>query len=86
LRLALHNFEIKVLILKDRIKLLKNPLRDFFTLVGLDLFNETFRIVHHLLSVTPSVILLLTFEEDQHSLCDNNTISWWVSKSLQLLD
>jgi len=86
LGLAFHNFEIKVLILEDRVKFLKNPFWDIFTLIGLNLFNETFRIIHHFLSIRPSVVLLLTFEEDQHSLCDNNTISWWVLKSLQLLD
>jgi len=64
LRFLHHDVHSEVLVLENRIKLLKNPFRNFFTLIGLNLVNETLRITHHLLSISPSVVLLFTLEKD----------------------
>lgn len=62
LGLTHHHLFAEELLSHDWLEHFKLPLINVVTVKGLDIFDELLWIVHHLRSITPSVVLLLTFE------------------------
>jgi hypothetical protein len=84
-RLLSHNFESEVRFFKNRGDICKELIGNIVTIVTLNRVQESLGVTHHLLSVTPTVILTITLK-DKHGLGNKDTSRRGSCKRLKLLN
>lgn len=77
LRLLLHVLNCEEWLCHHWLESILLPFGNAITVECLHLINKLLRVVHHLLSLTPGIVLLLILDQNEASLSDLDTILGW---------